>query len=308
MQNTSSTEKDSQQSEKYEIKIFFNKAKQFYSTSSKQCAELYDIAYKRTDGFRQITVKTISGDPRIIKILRYMTVPTLSQMKLGQLLGIATTEQFEQSSDPSLQTKRELEKLSPKLSELFRKNLDKGRLIWQHTRLKANQEELARSYAKNWTCSLVANQNSATSFRNWRRDVQESKITTAILDSSYSQIQGRPTVRSVDDILVGQFCKETRVAGRTVQKADFVIRLKRSQRLLILEAKAIGVKIDAFKRIKECRDKQADWEGKFGKDVVTGVVLAGFVPSSQVQSLIDGGVMVFWEHRLKDLQNYLKGG
>jgi uncharacterized protein (DUF2062 family) len=95
------------------------------------------------------------------------------------------------------------------------------------------------------------------------------------------------------------------VKGRNVQKADFAVRLKSTQKLLLLEAKAVGVKIDAFKRIKECREKADDWRQKFGDKVVVGAVIAGFIPLSEVESLVRSKIEVFWEHRLDQLTEFL---
>ena len=75
--------------------------------------------------------------------------------------------------------------------------------------------------------------------------------------------------------------------------------------LLLIEAKAIGVRIDAFKRIKECREKFDDWKQTFGDAVEVGVVLSGFIPEREYQSLIDEGIHVFWEHKENDLYEFI---
>ncbi|OAB59055.1 hypothetical protein AY599_08030 [Leptolyngbya valderiana BDU 20041] len=74
---------------------------------------------------------------------------------------------------------------------------------------------------------------------------------------------------------------------------------------MLLEAKAIGVRIDAFKRIKECRDKAQEWKNSFGENFVFGAVLAGFIPISEVESLISSGHIVFWEHGLEEISQFL---
>lgn len=83
--------KDIKKSEDFEVKIFFDKAKEFYSTSEEQGGELYNIAFDLTDGFRAISQAAVLEDPRIIKVLRYITIPLFSQMKLGQFVGESTT-------------------------------------------------------------------------------------------------------------------------------------------------------------------------------------------------------------------------
>ena len=123
--------------------------------------------------------------------------------------------------------------------------------------------------------------------------------------AGYTSVVTRRIVTNINDILPGQFSRECRIQGRNVQKADIVVRLKRSKKLLVIEAKAIGVRIDAFKRIKECREKFDDWKQTFGDQVEVGVVLSGFVPPQEFQSLIDEGAHVFWEHKESDLYDYI---
>lgn len=66
------------------------------------------------------------------------------------------------------------------------------------------------------------------------------------------------------------------------------------------------MKLDAFKRIKECREKFDGWKATFGDDVIVGVVLSGFMPEHEAQSLLDEGILVFWEHNIKELGNYVE--
>lgn len=153
---------------------------------------------------------------------------------------------------------------------------------------------------------MIANQNALTAFRNWRKDIQENNIAQAILDSSYTQKSFKAIINKATDLLPGEFVKENRIQGTVVQKADFVIRLKKAKVLLAVEAKAIGVRVDAYKRMKEIRDKKNDWTAVFGNDIVVGAVLTGFIPVDEVRSLINAGIKVFWEHNLNPFASYLK--
>ena len=94
--------------------------------------------------------------------------------------------------------------------------------------------------------------------------------------------------------------------GRTRQKADFAVRSKKSKRLVLIEAKAVGVEIDATKRIKECCDKASDWQSSQALDspaIVT--VIAGFFNRTGLANLRASNVQIVWEHRLADLGKLL---
>ncbi|MEK8021313.1 MAG: XamI family restriction endonuclease [Candidatus Parabeggiatoa sp.] len=293
------------ESEKQEIDIFFKMSKQLFSDAINQSAELYDITADLLTDFRDITPEAILNDSRIIKILRYSIVPVISQMKLGQLIGLASTAPYENEVVTSGSKYKQLKSKVTQLSTLFNDNLDRQRFLWLNTTLNEENQRIAKQYAKNWTCSLIANQNAVTSFRNWRKDLQETTISETIVKAGYSKLNKRKIITKITDILPGQFSLECRVKGRTTQKADFAIRLKKSKKLMLLEAKAVGVKIDAFKRMKECREKADDWYSHFGKDVICGAVIAGFIPVSEIHALLNLNLEVFWEHRLDLLYDFI---
>ena len=292
-------------SEEFETEIFFRMARTLYADCSTQCENLFDITMAATNGFTRITPDILIEDSRIIKVLRYCMLPVISQMKLGQLVGIDTTGVFEENIVSSAVQLRKLHEAAPRLCQLFINYMDYQRFIWLQTELNHSQYDLAVEYAKKWTCSLIANQNSNTAFRNWRKELQESSTAQQAVEAGYTSVMTRRIITSINDILPGQYSRECRIQGRNVQKADIVVRLNHSRKLLLIEAKAIGVRIDAFKRIKECREKFDDWKQTFGSQVEVGVMLSGFMPEREVQSLLDEGAHVFWEHKEHELYDYL---
>ena len=300
-------EEELKKAERFETKIFFAMSRKMYADAATQCAPLYDIAFEKTDGFRNpLTPQMILEDSRIIKVFRYCMLPVLSQMKLGQLIGLDTTAVFEENIIDRGARFLELKKIAPELCRLVNECLDTQRFLWLQESLSKKELSLAERYAKKWTCSLLANQNSSTAFRNWRKELQETTAVEAIVRAGYSSVQTRRIVTSPNDLLAGQFSRECRVKGRNIQKADLVVRLKGDGRLLLIEAKAIGVRIDAFKRIKECREKFDDWKSRFGGEVECAVVLSGFVPGKEYLSIIREGGLVFWEHDIGALAAYLR--
>lgn len=293
--------------ERFETSIFFEMSKKLYSDSETRCDSLYDIAFRKTNGFRdQVTPRMLLEDSRIIKILRYCMLPVLSQMKLGQLVGLDSTADFEENIVDRGRLGKTLAAVAPEICRMVNRYLDSQRFLWLQETLQGYELSLAERYAKRWTCSLIANQNSATAFRNWRKELQETTAVEGIVKAGYVSVQTRRIVTSIDDLLVGQYSRECRVQGRNVQKADLAVRLKKSGKLLLVEAKAIGVRIDAFKRVKECREKFDDWRERFGEDIVCAVVLSGFVPQKEYESLVKAGGVVFWEYDIAALTRYLR--
>ena len=206
-------------SEDFETEIFFRMARTLYQDCSTQCENLFDIAMDRTCGFRNITPEVILSDSRIIKVLRYCMLPVISQMKLGQLVNLSSTKEFEDNLISSGIRYTTLKKVAPQLCKLFVDYMDSQRFLWLQTEVTEDQYALAAEYAKRWTCSLISNQNSSTAFRNWRKELQETSAVNQVVKAGYTSVTTRRIISDVSDLLPGQYSRECRIQGRNVQKA-----------------------------------------------------------------------------------------
>lgn len=165
---------------------------------------------------------------------------------------------------------------------------------------------MASEYAKGWTCSIASDQNAQTRYRNWRKDQQEHSIASELVKIGYTKSSFSGIVSKHTDIKIGEFTQELRVQGRTRQKADLIARSKKTKKLVLIEAKAVGVEIDSTKRIKECCNKADDWQsGPTLNTPVVVTVIAGFFNTTGIENLQASNIEVVWEHRLSDLGKVL---
>lgn len=188
----------------------------------------------------------------------------------------------------------------------FIDTIDRTRFLWLTGDLSQADTKVSYEYAKKWTCSIAADQNAQTRYRNWRKDQQEHAIASTLVDLGYVKSRFTGVLTKETDINIGEFTQEVRVQGRTKQKADLVARSKTTKKLVLIEAKSVGVEIDSTKRIKECCDKAHDWrssEDVGHPEIVT--VIAGFFNKTGISNLQASGIKVVWEHRLKDLGELL---
>jgi hypothetical protein len=288
------------------MKTYISSMSNMYANALTQNGMLFDIAMQITGKFRSITPEAIRSDSRIIKILRYCVAPSISQMKFGQLFGLSSTDPFEREKVVSGARVRELISVAPKIADFVADHFDRTRFIWIDERLSQEQLELSYRYAKNWTCALIADQNAQTEYRNWRKTLQETRIEHAVIALGYVRSDYSGDIRNRTDINVGTFTKERRVHGRTVQKADMIVHSKNGQRLILIEAKAIGVELDAYKRVKECCDKASDWKNNKGLvDLKIVAVVAGFLSETNIETLQKSGVSVVWEHDIAAIEKFL---
>ena len=86
---------DINRSKEFEMSIYLDSVKNMYFNSVLQNGETFDIALGLTDSFSKITPEAILADSRIIKILRYILAPSISQMKFGQFFGLNSIERYE---------------------------------------------------------------------------------------------------------------------------------------------------------------------------------------------------------------------
>lgn len=300
-------ESDIQQSRKFEMQKYLDSLTGLYKTSLLQNSEIYDIASAHTNQFFDISAESILRDSRIIKVLRYAIAPSISQMKFGQFFGMNSIDKFERDR-VTIGTKKycDLQHIASEMASFIGKNLDRKRFAWLDSP-DMDCIDLAHSYAKNWTCSIAADQNAQTKYRNWRKDQQEHAIASQLVAMGYTKSSYKGVINAYTDINIGEYTQELRVRGRTLQKADLIARSKRkTKRLVLIEAKAVGVELDSTKRIKECCDKSSDWRSSAAlNEPKVAVVIAGFFNPKGIQNLRASEIEVVWEHRLSDLERLL---
>lgn len=303
-----SLENDLERSRVHEMRTYLDSMKAMYDNALQQNGEIYDIARSATDDFRSITEEAIAEDSRIIKVLRYAIAPSISQMKFGQFFGLNSIDKFENERLEKATAKyAALIRIAPEIAKFAAANLDHNRFLWVRGGNSAVSDmTLASNYAKGWTCSMAADQNAQTRYRNWRKDQQEMAISAALVAFGYTKSSYSGIIRKNTDIKIGEFTQELKIQGRTKQKADLIVRSKKTKKLVLIEAKAVGVEIDSTKRIKECCDKSSDWRaGSDLHDPVVVAVIAGFFNSTGINNLLASRIKIVWEHRLNDLKDIL---
>jgi hypothetical protein len=290
--------------------------------------QLYDQTVSATINFTSITPDAIKASPKTIKTLRYCLAPVISQMRLGQLIGLDTTEGFEeQGLVPN-------DEQADRLARWFNDYLDKERFQWlARPKMSRAERAIAETYAKLWTVSLQSNQNTATKYRTQRKE--QEKAIAAALEGMGLKLQeklGAPQARrprrksgdppapplprrpggidTVDDIRPGHYVKEKKILGgsQKKQKSDLTARPSTDAMLYCVEAKAVGIKLDSTKRLKELNDKYTDWMGSSLPITTVGVVAGMFSDAELVATIKQRQIPIFFEHDLGKLVELLKSG
>lgn len=295
-------------SEEYEQSLYFEKSKELYAENVQRTKALFTICARLTNGFRDINGDAIVSDSRIVKILRYCMAPSISQMKMGQSVGMNSTDAFEDERVVNAPRKRaayqKLCNAAPLIAETVRDRLDEQRFPWLHRDMSSLDYRIALDFACDWTCSLISSENAETEYRTIRKETQEGICSDQIRRAGYEFVEYGSDYSGMGSLLPGQYCDERRVIGHGNHKADFILKLKRSGKLMLIEAKAIGVRVDSHKRMKEVNTKFTAWRQIYGEQAIYAAFLSGFFKPSLISDLIDEGVLVFWEHS-NELHEYL---
>ncbi|QIB75240.1 XamI family restriction endonuclease [Halogeometricum borinquense] len=283
-----------EQSQQIEEDIFLSHIGEFYDQKMSIAMDLYDAAAEHTNNFRDIEKEDIREDPRIVRILRYLVKPKISQMKFGQFAGVNSTNNYEEYTLAEASTPNH--QIAQDLADFTAANLDPEKVPWLSDPTIDEEEEI--EYSRRWICDKIAEQEATTHYRNWRKDKQEQTVAETLDDAGYTDSGYSGKISSTNDIPVGTYAEESKVAGADVQKADFIVR-PTEDTVIFIEAKAIGVRVDSHKRVKEIRNKASDWKNEF-EGAETVAVIEGWTTGDKVRTMMDDDIAVYWEHRLEE--------
>lgn len=291
-------EQDIQVSAANEDRIYRSNLSTMYDAAFTKALALFDEVFTVTGAFKVFPIEGFLENPNRLKILRYIIKPSLSQMKFAQQFSLPSQRVIEDSSR-ALPAKYK-NRLSGAWNDIITfviQNYDWRRFPWllREVQIPTNAEIDA---ARNWTCGLIADANAQTEYRNWRKDQQENLIASWLVRNGYRENISRSIISRATDLRPGEFRRETKVQGQTLQKADLCIRSKKTGRLVLLEAKAVGVKIDAYKRCKECCDKARDWDCDALERPQVIALIAGHFSATNLGALRKAGISFVWEHKM----------
>ena len=150
---------------------------------------------------------------------------------------------------------------------------------------------------------LVATQKVSTSRRSSAKRQQEEAVKTTLKKMHFREVPPRNIPLLEDGPRPGEFCGESKL-GDT--RADLVVRLA-DRRYLAIECKVSNSAVNSFKRLNhEALGKARRWLEQFGRRaVVPAAVLSGVFNKNNLEAVQDGGLALFWGHRLGDLETFI---
>ncbi len=181
--------------------------------------------------------------------------------------------------------------------------LDPHRFPWIADDREPTKEE--RRIAVVASAALAAAREVETHRRNTSKEAQEQAVKDLLSSVGFKEVATREIPMLTAAPNPGEFCGETRLAGT---RADVVVRLH-DNRVMPIECKVSNSTVNSYKRIvHDTGGKAATWYRALGSaQVIPAAVLSGVFSPANLEDVQDNmGVALFWQHRLKNLADFVK--
>ena len=221
---------------------------------------------------------------------RYLTAPPISEDDLKTLAETTL----------SAKAMRENPDQAQRVRDMVLQIIDPYRFPWIAEGRQVAIGEHERAVIA--SAALVAAKKVETERRKDSKE-QENLVKETLREIGFSEVPRRDILLLDAAPAPGQFCGESKL-GDT--KGDVIVRLY-DHRVMPIECKVSNSAVNSFKRlIHEAGGKAEKWLGGFGRrQTVPAAVLGGVFSTSNLELAQNGGLALFWSHRLKDLADYV---
>lgn len=259
---------------------------------------LVKALFDDTDNLRHLSTRALLKDWRQIEVLRYCSIPPISEDNLATFVGRKmreppTTERARASYVDALDH----------LVALIPPYLDRARFPWLAEGRPASEYE--RSVAIEITVALIVSETLRTRRRNEGRDRLESSVAKSLVLGGLERVDVPVGgIRLIDTLKKGTFTSEASVSGH---RADVPARL-RDGRLLLIECKDSNTEINSLKRLnREAAAKATIWYEAYGREqIIVVAALSGVFRAENVwEAQESSGLTIMWEHDLRRLEMFV---
>jgi hypothetical protein len=242
---------------------------------------------------------------RLLDIARYTLPPPISLDDLDTLTDSSFGAWVKQTTDRG---QKPTSKAFRDAAKIIGERIDGQRAPWIAAKRVPTKQE--REIFVKATASVRAMRKVETERRMERSKLQEERARAAIQKAKYEGVETPGTLRDpIYQMPSASYALKSRRLNAT--NMDIPVRLKANHGtgllFLALEAKVSNSTINSRKRLVEVSRKRERWDSSGALyQFRTGAVLAGVYDVERLLEAQESGVLIFWEHRLKDLTDFLK--
>lgn len=271
------------------------------ATYSKHVRALLDA----TVGLRHLDGQALRDRARI-GIAQYLAIPPISDDDLDTLTDSCFGRWKKQKTDRGI---RPTEPAFDAAASIVSERLDYRRTPWVDEEREPTPPE--REAFVHWAASIPAMGKLATARRMESASRQEEAARQAARSAGYKPVSPPGLLTDpIGEMEPASYAIASRKLSGT--NMDIPIRLTGDHptglTFLALEAKVSNSSLNSVKRLRDVKVKRETWDasGQLYR-FRTGAVLAGVFDVDRVIEAQDAGVLIFWEHRLQDLTDFLGG-
>jgi len=241
-----------------------------------------------------------------LDIAQYLAVPPISDDDLDTLTDSCFGRWKKQKTDRGM---RPTEEAFDAAASVISQRLDRGRTPWVEQGRAPTAAE--REAFIHWAASIPAMGRLATARRMASAARQEAAARQAAQAAGYKAVNPPGTLTApIAEMEPGSYATASRKLSGT--NMDIPVRLIENHPtgllFLALEAKVSNSSLNSVKRLRDVKVKRETWDASSQLyRFRTGAVLAGVFDIGRLMETQEAGVLLFWEHRLQDLTDFLRG-
>jgi hypothetical protein len=239
------------------------------------------------------TALDVLTNKRLLEAFRYLAGPPVS---------IDDWKTIAEAKSLTAKALRADAELLRRVVQVIVAGLDRRRFPWVSEGREPTEAE--RNAAIIASSAMMTMQRISTNRRTEGKELQESRVETALADSGFVKVKTREVKTFADAPAPGEFCGESLLGNR---KADFIVRLW-DNRTMPLECKVSNSSTNSVKRLNNDAAIKAEiWRKDFGAtQVVPAAVLSGVYKLHNLQEAQERGLALFWAHDLKTLTDWIE--
>ena len=257
-----------------------------------------------TDDLRAMNGAALQ-DRETLELARLLAVPPISVDDLDTLTDSSFRNWLGQTTDRGARpTDAEFEAAAKIISE----RLDTDRMPWVADAREPTDEE--RHLFVEWSAAGPAIARVLTERRGISSARQETATRAAADAADYVPVMPPGTLSDpIKQMHAGSYAMKSRKLNDT--NMDVPVRLSDDHPpgllFLAIECKVSNSSLNSRKRLQDVRAKREIWDSAGTLyQFRTAAVLAGVYSLPRLMEAQKGGVLIFWEHRLEDLTEYLR--